>query len=157
MVTTRSGRHGTAGVCGVPRQSGGRRRFTVAITVAADARKVAVARQAARLVLPDHPRLDDVMLVVSELTTNACLHGSSRADARVRVRVSRLPFGFVYVSVTDRGRNGSPSSAVGRPGAAEDSGLGLLVVDRLAWRRWQRRRRGGGRRVHVVFARRGPQ
>lgn len=157
MVTTRSGRHGTTDVGGVPPRSGGRRRFTVAISVAADARQIAAARQAVRLVLSGHRRLDDVMLVVSELATNACLHGSSGADARVRVRASRLPFGFVYVSVADCGRDASSGSAVRRPGDAEDSGLGLVVVDRLVWRRWQGRRRGGGRRVRVVFARRGPR
>lgn len=68
---------------------------------------------------------DDVMLVVSELLTNALQHSGTTeisliitvADGALRVRV----------------RDGMPSSAVPRrPGPSAESGRGLLLVDAVA-------------------------
>ena len=153
MVTTRPGKQRPADAGGKSARRIGLSRFTVVVAVRADARQLAVARKTVRRVLHDHRRLDDVLLVVSELVTNACLHGSTDMDALVYVRVTRLPLGLVYVSVADGGRADPVSAAVQRPGAAEDSGLGLVVVDQLAWRRWQHRRVSGGHRVRVLLGR----
>jgi anti-sigma regulatory factor (Ser/Thr protein kinase) len=84
--------------------------------------------------------LDDVTLVVSELVTNAVLHG--RGDVTLDVFVDDLA---VRVEVGDDG----PTLA--RPHAAApdgESGRGLLMVSRLALR-WGVRRDGGGK---VVWA-----
>ncbi|MEW1698452.1 ATP-binding protein [Streptomyces sp. NPDC093249] len=67
---------------------------------------------------------EDVLLVVSELVTNACLH----AEGPERLRVLRLPK-VLRLEVTDRGA-GQPAPRTphrsGRPG-----GHGMFIVQRL--------------------------
>jgi anti-sigma regulatory factor (Ser/Thr protein kinase) len=72
--------------------------------------------------------LDDVMLVVSELVTNALLHG--RGDIKLRIAVgARLVTG----AVSDGGRTfrGRPLE----PNPARIGGHGLRIVDHVA-ERW---------------------
>jgi anti-sigma regulatory factor (Ser/Thr protein kinase) len=106
-----------------------------------DPRSVSDARRfAARAVTPVHPDLcDAVMLLVSELATNAIRHG--RSDYSVDARV--LPAG-VRVEVTDRGPGETGGSAASFPAAAsghalsaessspESGGRGLRIVEALA-------------------------
>ncbi|MEU8522737.1 ATP-binding protein [Streptomyces sp. NBC_01216] len=67
---------------------------------------------------------EDVLLVVSELVTNACLHAGGPEELRVRRRPKVL-----RLEVTDRGA-GQPAprspQRVGRPG-----GHGMFIVQRL--------------------------
>jgi anti-sigma regulatory factor (Ser/Thr protein kinase) len=73
-----------------------------------------------------------VLLLLTELVTNAVRHGGATADRSVGVRVARSPRG-IRVCVTDPGRGFSwRGRAARRPGAA--GGFGLVLVDRLASR-----------------------
>jgi anti-sigma regulatory factor (Ser/Thr protein kinase) len=119
-----------------------------------NARQVAVVRRVVAFALAGHPRLDDVTLAVSELVTNAFMHGSTNENAIVRVRITRLPFGGVHICVTDHGRIDGAQTPVGRPGLDQDAGLGSVIVEQLAWRWCRHRTRLGGRRVHAIFTRR---
>ena len=87
------------------------------------------ARSFVRSVLEDHPRIDDALLSVSELVTNAVRHGLPgdglevlvhRRDAAIRVSVNQKP-GSLHI---DR------SSRAGGVG-----GLGLMIVEKVsdAW------------------------
>jgi anti-sigma regulatory factor (Ser/Thr protein kinase) len=85
------------------------------------------ARQYARLacdgVAP--PQLvDDVTLVVSELVTNATIHGEG--DIGLVLRVSE---GEVFVTVEDHGRNVDPLHT-GEP--LDEHGRGLVIVAKVA-------------------------
>jgi anti-sigma regulatory factor (Ser/Thr protein kinase) len=73
-------------------------------------------------------RIDDVELLVSELFTNAVLHGAGRVDLRMELVDSRLK-----VEVVDEGR-GPPVSLHAHPGVDATGGRGLLIVDTLAAR-----------------------
>ncbi|MFS1298153.1 ATP-binding protein [Streptosporangium longisporum] len=78
------------------------------------------------------PVLDDVLLLLSELATNAVTHSDSGrgADGRVTVYVARLP-GTVHVEVTDEGSDTSaPAARV--PGTDDDGGRGLWLVEAVA-------------------------
>ena len=131
------------------------RKVALSLTVVADSPHVALVRREIQAMLIGHQRLDDLLLVVSELVTNALLHGSESPGALVGVRIVRLPFGNLYVRVIDQGRRGSVRPPVSRPGADEDAGLGSLIVDRLVRRCWSRRTRTGGRCVHALLGPRG--
>ena len=92
------------------------------------------ARSFVRSVLDDHPRIEDALLSVSELVTNAVRHGPAgdglevrinRLEAAIRVSVNQRP-GSLHIdrSRLDRLRGGG---GVG--------GLGLMIVERVsdAW------------------------
>jgi anti-sigma regulatory factor (Ser/Thr protein kinase) len=81
-------------------------------------------------------RHDHVLLVVSELVTNAMLHG----DGPAVLRLSGSPW-RVRVEVAD----GSPVLPEPRA-AGQDGGWGLHLVNRLAGR-WEAVRRDGGKVV----------
>lgn len=92
----------------------------------------ALARRVARDLLhrwgaPDLDRLDDALLVVSELVGNAVRHGG----AHVLLTVARSP-GTVTVGVED-GSAVLPGPRTDDPDA--ESGRGMLIVDALS-RRW---------------------
>ncbi|MGO8959151.1 MAG: ATP-binding protein [Streptosporangiaceae bacterium] len=91
-----------------------------------------VARALARQVLGDtHPALETVLLVVSELVTNAILHSQSGAvGGTVLLALCPGPAG-VLVQVRDNGGPWRPLELV-RPGIAADHGYGLVLVDALA-------------------------
>ncbi|MFJ3713444.1 ATP-binding protein [Streptomyces sp. NPDC090053] len=72
-----------------------------------------------------HTLIDDAILLVSELVTNAFLHGEGSA---VGVRLYQTP-SYLCVEVTD----GSPEVPRLRPvGPTEERGRGLFLVDALA-------------------------
>jgi anti-sigma regulatory factor (Ser/Thr protein kinase) len=87
-----------------------------------------LARRYARLacagVAP--PQLvDDVTLVVSELVTNATIHGEGEIGL-----VLRVSEGEVFVTVEDHGRNVGPSPRTADP--LEQHGRGLTIVAEVA-------------------------
>jgi Histidine kinase-like ATPase domain len=86
----------------------------------------------------------DVLLLVSELVTNACLHTSGPTE----LTLSRTP-DRLRIEVGDRGRAlpvPQPGRRPGRPG-----GHGMLIVDRLS-ARWGVERREHGKAVWVEVA-----
>ncbi|WP_344969495.1 ATP-binding protein [Streptosporangium fragile] len=96
---------------------------------------VPVAREWARELLAGRiaaPLLDDVLLLLSEVVTNAITHSDSgrTAGGRVTVRVT-CASGDVHVEVTDDGSAVS-APAVRVPEPDEDGGRGLWLVDLLA-------------------------
>jgi anti-sigma regulatory factor (Ser/Thr protein kinase) len=70
--------------------------------------------------------IDDVMLIVSELASNAVQHGQPEIELRIRVE----PFS-VDVSVLDHGAT-VPPREIAAPDETATSGRGLSIVDRLA-------------------------
>jgi anti-sigma regulatory factor (Ser/Thr protein kinase) len=94
--------------------------------------------------------MGDVMLVASELVTNAVVHSGCRPDDVVSVEL-RVEREAVVCSVSDPGRSGREAEI-----ASADrlhGGFGLRVVDQLA-SRWGREREDGGRyRVWAEVAR----
>jgi serine/threonine-protein kinase RsbW len=105
-----------------------------------EADQVRAARRWVADLLPDCDPLADVLLLVSELCTNAVVHTrSGEAGGRFGVAVEWTRES-VRVVVNDQGssttptiggRTGDPSRADGADGAGE-SGRGLRLVDRLA-------------------------
>ncbi|MFC0843156.1 ATP-binding protein [Streptomyces noboritoensis] len=72
----------------------------------------------------DRARVDDVLLLVSEVVTNACLHAGGPREL-----VLRHADGHLRVEVAD----GSPVAPARRPRAPSlPGGHGLMVLDRLA-------------------------
>ncbi|GGL31084.1 hypothetical protein GCM10014719_35680 [Planomonospora parontospora subsp. antibiotica] len=108
---------------------------------------VPVAREWVRGLLAGRiaaPVLDDVLLLLSEVVTNAITHSDSgrTAGGWVAVRVTRAA-GDVHVEVADGGSAaGAPAARV--PETEDDSGRGLWLVDLLAaaWG-WDRDAAGG--------------
>lgn len=76
-------------------------------------------------------RIDDVVLLVSELFTNAILHGAGRAE----IRIELVGVGL-RVEVIDDGRAPGmlrrTDPGVADPGVEAIGGRGLLIVDALA-------------------------
>jgi len=112
--------------------SGGARPGGVAISLDADADAPTRARHAAAAALVSWPtdRRDAVLLVISELVTNAVRHGS--CDRRDRVALSiRRRSGATRVEVTDsRARDGVVEERHGRADG-QRSGWGLPIVAQL--------------------------
>lgn len=71
--------------------------------------------------------IDDVLLLVSELVTNAVIHAGSPAVVRLDADIERIK-----VAVADRDAGRAP--AVVEPEPFSSSGRGVLLVDRLASR-----------------------
>jgi anti-sigma regulatory factor (Ser/Thr protein kinase) len=92
-------------------------------------RSVGYARRFVRDMVPaDHPRLDDLVVVVSETVCNAIAHTDS-GDGGV-VTVSLLAGGDVHrLEVADDGGRGRPQV---KAEAGGESGRGLRVVEALA-------------------------
>ena len=89
-----------------------------------EARRALVASNGA---LPSSVR-DDVLLLVTELVTNAVRHANSGPDGVVRVELGRWT-DFVRVAVSDEG-TGFTAEAPVRRGPAD--GWGLSFVDQIA-------------------------
>lgn len=87
-----------------------------------------VARQVVQSTLVDHPRLQDVELVVGELAVNAFRHGSPPQYLFLDTGAD----GAVVARVTQRETVRRPSR---RPGGDEPSGLALIeaVADDWGW------------------------
>jgi Histidine kinase-like ATPase domain len=90
------------------------------------------------------PVADDVVLLASEVATNAIAHTASGVDGTFAVSV-HVQDGWVRTEVSDLGSNTAP--AVRRSGSPEVSGAGLRIVDMLA-HRWGFH---GGPRGRVVW------
>jgi anti-sigma regulatory factor (Ser/Thr protein kinase) len=71
--------------------------------------------------------IDDVLLLVSELVTNAVVHAGSPAVVRLDADIERIK-----VAVADRDRDRAPEIVEAEPFSS--SGRGVLLVDRLAAR-----------------------
>lgn len=89
--------------------------------------------------------LADVVLVTSELVTNAVRHSGCGPEDRLEVEVVRGPCA-VRVNVADPGASGQ--AAAPRTPSPGSGGFGLRLVQRLA-RRWGSERRSGR---HLVWA-----
>ncbi|GAA4242655.1 hypothetical protein GCM10022254_76450 [Actinomadura meridiana] len=100
-----------------------------ALTLPGVRRSVGYARQFLRdMVSQDHPRLDDLVTVVSEIVCNAIVHSDSGGGGVVTV--SLLAGGGVYrLEVADDGGRGRPRVKAEDGG---ESGRGLRVVEALA-------------------------
>ncbi|MEU0814717.1 ATP-binding protein [Streptomyces mirabilis] len=91
----------------------------------------------------DDPALADVVLIVSELATNAVRHGPLHEgqEGEFEVAVTALADGSCFVEVSDEG------FAVPRPrpvSVGEETGRGLHLVEgvAVAWGVWSRGRHG---------------
>lgn len=122
-------------------------------------RSVPAAREFAREALTEwgfESREDEILLCVSELATNALLHGVP--PGRGFLLLLRRDFGdALRVEVHDSG-SGLPHLAAqpGRDRDQEESGRGLLLVDALA-DKWDVGERDPGKIVWCEFAARRPQ
>jgi anti-sigma regulatory factor (Ser/Thr protein kinase) len=109
----------------------------------------AAARAAVREWCPElaggAARRETLLLLVSELVTNAVLHSQGPADAPIRVS-ARVDEERVRVEVTDAGKRFTRASRVPpRPGARTTiGGYGLYVIEQAA-NRWGVDRAGGTR------------
>jgi anti-sigma regulatory factor (Ser/Thr protein kinase) len=104
----------------------------------------AVARRAVERSLRayDHPGdLDTVLLLVSELVSNAVLHASPPITVNVDIHD-----GSVTLSVEDDDGHRLPAYRDPGAGAAGTGGYGLAIVDRLA-DEWGWRVRGDGGKI----------
>lgn len=121
------------------------------LSVPAAPAEVATVRERLRVVLrAAHPCADAAELVVSELVTNAIVHGSEEG-ALVHVRIQRLPRSGVVLAVTDSGNGTGSVPRLQMATAAGTRGRGLFIVGSLA-RQWSIRRVGTGHRIRVVLA-----
>lgn len=95
-----------------------------------------LARRELRAWMGDHPALEDLQIIVSELVTNAVLHG---AGGWVRMSLRPVEEGarrYWRLSVVDPG--GSASVPMPRvPASDEKSGRGLWLVDALTHGCWE--------------------
>jgi anti-sigma regulatory factor (Ser/Thr protein kinase) len=89
--------------------------------------------------LPAHVR-DDLLLLVTELVTNAVRHGGVGPERSLGIQLRRRP-GRVRVEVVDPSASFTPAHA--RPKGGESGGWGLFLLDRIA-ERWGVRRVGSG-------------
>lgn len=79
----------------------------------------------------------NLMLISSELVTNAVIHSGCRRTDLLNVCLSRCKAGYL-LAVTDPGHSGRTADPV-PPRRAGDGGLGLRIVDALAARWGQAR------------------
>ena len=91
------------------------------------------------------PRRDTLLLLVSELVTNAVMHSQARADAAI-VLTAGIYGEHVHVEVTDGGEGFTPppDGLSRRRERMTIGGYGLYVVDQAA-SRWGVDRAGGTR------------
>jgi anti-sigma regulatory factor (Ser/Thr protein kinase) len=96
--------------------------------------------------------MGDLMLVASELVTNAVLHSGCIAGDMVSVEFELRP-DVIVCAVSDPGRSGTEAETA--PVDGFHGGFGLRVVEELA-HRWGHERQAGGRyRVWAELARAG--
>ncbi|MDQ1006765.1 anti-sigma regulatory factor (Ser/Thr protein kinase) [Streptomyces sp. V4I23] len=99
--------------------------------VSADAKDVSRIRRVAKEFLTDlrvsPTALDDALLIISELVTNAVLHALPPAALRVRCIQQQL----LRIEVTDGGPRPNPTS---KPDQHEEHGRGMLIVAAMAVR-----------------------
>lgn len=106
---------------------------------------VGAARQVALdIVGRDHPRKDDILLIVSELVTNSVLHanrGTSRASVTLRLLASD---DLLIVEVRDPGSFSDMPRLGVEPGDFDEGGRGLHLISLLCGGRWSTRSLGAG-------------
>lgn len=104
----------------------------LAIALDADTDAPTRARRAVADTLRDWrpDRCDAIMLVVSELVTNAVRHGSCDRRDRISLTVRRRD-DATRIEVTDSGARGRAVEEVERTGPAQRSGWGLPIVAEL--------------------------
>ncbi|MDH2430040.1 ATP-binding protein [Sphaerisporangium sp. TRM90804] len=101
------------------------------IELAGHPASVSSAREYVRAKLgDDHPALDDVTLLVSEVVTNAVVHSDSRNGGKVTLALADC-HDVIHVDVVDAGGDTVPHV---RGDETAESGRGLLLVDALAYR-----------------------
>jgi anti-sigma regulatory factor (Ser/Thr protein kinase) len=118
--------------------------LTQGVTAGRAARQTVLARNAT---LPTRVR-DDVLLLVSELVTNAVRHAGAGPDSPLRVRL-RHGAERVLVAVTDKGPGFSPPATPA--GLDASGGWGLYLMDRIA-DRWGVEPTPSGSRVWFEIA-----
>ena len=84
---------------------------------------------------------DDLMLLLTEVVTNAVLHSGAREGDAIEIDMRERPES-IYVIVTDPG-NGFERPRRLEPDHRTTGGLGLVLVDRLA-RAWGTRHDASG-------------
>ncbi|MDL4815945.1 ATP-binding protein [Actinomadura opuntiae] len=118
------------------------------LTLPGAPRSVGYARRFLRdMVPPDHPGLDDLVTVVSELVCNAVTHTASGDGGRVTVSLLAGE-GFLRMEIADDGADGRRPRLKAETGA--ESGRGLRIVDVLT-RSWGFRPDGPGTVVWAEF------
>jgi anti-sigma regulatory factor (Ser/Thr protein kinase) len=110
-----------------------------------------LAREALGALEAAQPVRDDALLVASELTTNAVLHGSGEAEQEIELVAERVPDGL-RISVCDTGSAGGQGGGDGGrsrppPGPV---GVSLRIVQAIA-RRWGAEP-SNGQRLWAVLA-----
>ncbi|MEU9019951.1 ATP-binding protein [Actinomadura sp. NPDC048394] len=124
-----------------------------ALTLPGVRRSVGHAQRFLRDMLsPDHPGLDDLVTVVSELVCNAVTHTASGDGGWVTVSLLAGD-GFLRLEVADDGAGGGCPQVRAETGA--ESGRGLRIVDALACA-WGFRPDGPGTVVWAEFPSAGP-
>ncbi|MFH8637578.1 ATP-binding protein [Streptomyces goshikiensis] len=94
----------------------------------------------------DREAAEDVLLLVSEVVANACLHGGGPTALVLDCTPERL-----RIEVTD-GNSAPPAPLARRPeGRGRPGGYGLLIVERLA-RSWGSQPGAGGKCVWAEVA-----
>ncbi|WP_424531790.1 ATP-binding protein [Sphaerisporangium viridialbum] len=78
----------------------------------------------------DHPALDDVTLLVSEVVTNAVVHSDSRDGGRVTLAIADC-YDLIHVDVVDAGSATAPRV---RGDMFAEGGRGLMLVETLSHR-----------------------
>jgi anti-sigma regulatory factor (Ser/Thr protein kinase) len=79
----------------------------------------------------DDRRMDEVMLLVTELVTNCVRHAGAGEDTPITVSLE-LTATTVHVAVSNPGVAFDPPDPVTVPDGSAESGRGLMLVDRLA-------------------------
>jgi len=97
----------------------------------ADDTSVGAARAFVRELVHGHPRSEDAVLLMSEVTTNAVLHGSTRGPGTFRVIVRNSP-AKLYAAVLDRGGGHHDRPALCTHGPDAEHGRGLEIVNLVA-------------------------
>jgi anti-sigma regulatory factor (Ser/Thr protein kinase) len=115
------------------------------ITLPGVERSVPVIRHcvAAMLSAAGHADADDVLLVASELVSNAVVHSrSSQANGRVTVVIADVGGQAVHIEVIDEGSDGLPRAREADPHSG--GGRGLFLVEHVS-AKWGIREMDAGR------------
>jgi len=114
------------------------------VTLAGRADRARVARAFVGGVLgPGYPRMDDAVLLVSELFGNSVRHSSSGLPGETVMVVVTAADGVVRVEVSDHSGLGVPLPRLAGGDAEGGRGLGLVAALAARWGWW----RCGGRTV----------
>jgi anti-sigma regulatory factor (Ser/Thr protein kinase) len=121
-----------------------RRPHSWSVTLTGERRDAKLARTHARQALGpiDADTAQDVLLVVSELVTNAVVHGRDPILLTLTIEPSE-----VTVSVTDRG---SSQPRPRQPDEEDEDGRGLEIIQQLS-KRWHVERHNGTKSVIAVL------